>query len=229
MLTYVCFAQAEEWEGSVQFWTQHALRFEEASGGKWCLAVPYYRFGADFVRKMEPEAIILSGFGRSFQDFDVRDFYPVAEVVETFTELPILAICGSHQLLGFLFNGRLYRVERLYDEPMRPRQPGEPIINHDYHPEYFMERGFYELTVLKPDSLFEGCGSPPIVYESHYCEIKALPPGFDLLASTLECRIQAMRHQERPIVSVQFHPEGYTDRFPDGRRILQNFFREVLG
>jgi hypothetical protein len=24
---------------------------------------------------------------------------------------------------------------------------------------------------------------------------------------------------------VQFHPEGYTDAYPDGRRLLENFFR----
>jgi len=59
-------------------------------------------------------------------------------------------------------------------------------------------------------------------------EIKKLPLGFKLLASTPECRIQAMRHLHRPIVSVQFHPEQYTDRFPDGKRMPENFFREVL-
>lgn len=91
-----------------------------------------------------------------------------------------------------------------------------------------MERGFYELTVHEPDPLFEGCGSSPVVFEAHYCEVKKLPPGFKLLASTPECRIQAMRHLYRPLVSLQFHPEQYTDGFPDGKRILENFFREVL-
>ena len=228
MLVYVCFAYPDEWANTVQHWTQSALRFEEASGGRWCLPVPFTRFDADFVRKLQPEVLILSGFGRSFQDFEVRDFYPVAEVVETFTQIPVLAICGSHQLLGFLFHGTLRLANRLYDEPMRLRKSGEPIINPDYQRDYFVERGFYELSLHEPDSLFEGCGSPPILYESHYCEVKKLPPGFKLLASTPECRIQAMRHVHRPIVSVQFHPELYTDRFPDGRRFLQNFFQEML-
>lgn len=228
MLIYVCFSRADEWESAVSGWTHIALRLEEASGGRWCLPVPFYRFNVDFVRRVQPEAIILSGFGRSFQDFEVQEFYPVADVVETFTDLPILAFCGGHQLLGFLFNGTLRTAERLYDEPMRLRRPGEPIINYDYHPEYFMENGFYELTLHEQDPLFEGCGDPPIVREAHYCEIKTLPPDFKLLASTPECRIQAMRHLERPIVSVQFHPELYTERFPDGRRILENFFREML-
>lgn len=228
MLIYVCFSRPDEWEGAVAGWTHIALRLEETSGGRWCLPVPFYRLNVDFVRKVQPEAIILSGFGRSFQDFEVQEFYPVADVVETFTDLPILAFCGGHQLLGFLFNGTLRTAKRLYDEPMRLRRPGEPIVNPDYHPEYFMENGFYELTLHEPDPLFERCGDPPIVREAHYCEIKRLPPDFKLLASTPECRIQAMRHLKRPIVGVQFHPELYTERFPDGKRILENFFREVL-
>jgi anthranilate/para-aminobenzoate synthase component II len=34
-----------------------------------------------------------------------------------------------------------------------------------------------------------------------------------------------MRHGSRPLVGLQFHPEDYTDRFPDGRTILRNFLR----
>jgi GMP synthase (glutamine-hydrolysing) len=72
-------------------------------------------------------------------------------------------------------------------------------------------------------------GPTPQFYESHYCEIKALPPNFQLLASTPECRIQAMKHRARPLYGVQFHPEDYSDRFPDGRLLLENFFRRVAG
>ena len=138
-----------------------------------------------------------------------------------------LAICGAHQLIGYLFNGETDGRRRLEDKPMRLRRPGEPIVNADHHPEHFMERGFYELELREPDPLFAACGSPPVMMESHYCEIKRLPDGFRILASTPECRIQAMRHTSRPLVSVQFHPEDYTDRFPDGKRFLEAFFAEA--
>jgi GMP synthase (glutamine-hydrolysing) len=95
-----------------------------------------------------------------------------------------------------------------------------------------MEKGFYTLDLTdegKRDPLFDGfaTGAAPIVCESHYCEIKTLPPGFALLASTPECRIQAMRHQdkERILYGFQFHPEDSTDRFPDGIELLERFFR----
>ena len=38
-----------------------------------------------------------------------------------------------------------------------------------------------------------------------------------------------MRHEYRPAVGLQFHPEECTERFPDGRSILEAFFRDVAG
>jgi anthranilate/para-aminobenzoate synthase component II len=173
---------------------------------------------------------VMSGFARSFQDYAVESFFGVADWVQT-TRTPTLALCGSHQLLGFLFNQDVRRIERLQDEPMRPLHPGEPITNPDYHPDYFMERGFYSLEftdAARADPLFAGFDSPPIVCESHYCEIKTLPSAFQLLASTRECRIQAMRHHSHALYGLQFHPEDYiieSKRFSDGKRILENFFK----
>jgi GMP synthase (glutamine-hydrolysing) len=94
-----------------------------------------------------------------------------------------------------------------------------------------MERGFYSLELTEAGHvcpLFAGISPEHRFYESHYCEIKILPPGFELLASSPECRIQAMRHRERPLFSTQFHPEDYNERFPDGRTLLSNFLSERI-
>jgi len=61
----------------------------------------------------------------------------------------------------------------------------------------------------------------------HYCEVKKLPPGFELLASSGHCRIAAMRHRDRPLYGTQFHPEGYDRPFFHGRTVLENFARIV--
>lgn len=227
MIVYVGFAQRDEWANWAAVYARHAERFEAASGRR-CLTVPYDMAEPDLMDRLEPEAVALSGFARSFETYDPADLAPILAWVRTAQTTPILAICGSHQLIGYLFNGETEDGRRLEDRPMRLRRHGEPIVNSDYHPEHFMERGFYELEIVEEDPLFAGCGRPPIVMESHYCEIKRLPPGFRLLASTPECRIQAMRHTERPLVGVQFHPEDYTEAFPDGRRILEAFFAEHL-
>ena len=80
------------------------------------------------------------------------------------------------------------------------------------------------MRVLHPDPLFAGLPEVINVRESHYCEVKQLPGDFRLLASNDNCHLQAMGHQQRPIYGVQFHPELYTDHYPDGRRVLSNFF-----
>jgi GMP synthase (glutamine-hydrolysing) len=87
-----------------------------------------------------------------------------------------------------------------------------------------MEQGFYPVRIVKDDPLFEGVPDPFVVRQSHYCEVKTLPEAFELLASSEECRIQAMKHKTRLIYSTQFHPEGYVENYPDGRTILCNFF-----
>ncbi len=228
MIVYVGFAQRDEWSDWAGTYARHAARFEAASGSR-CLTVPYDMVSPDLMARLKPDAAILSGFARSFETYDPHDLAPALDWIRADDRTPMLAICGSHQLIGCLFNGETDNLQRLADKPMRLRRAGEPIVNADYHPDHFMERGFYELEVVSDDPLFDGCGAPPIVMESHYCEIKRLPTGFRLLASTPECRIQAMRHLERPLVGVQFHPEDYTDRFPDGRHILEAFFASKAG
>lgn len=226
-IVYVGFAQRDEWEGIAPKYARHVNRFEEASGGLPCLLIPYWHATPEVMERLSPRAVLLSGFGKSFEEYDVKGFLPVVSWVEG-TETPVLALCGSHQLLGFHYNQDLRRVEGLRDEPMRRLRPGEPVTNPDYHPQFFMERGFYALDLTEAgrrDPLFEGLSDPPYLFESHYCEVKTVPPGFELLASTPECRIQALRHRERVLYTTQFHPEEHSDDFPDGKRLLANFFR----
>lgn len=225
MILYIGFAQPDEWTHWASTYARHAQRFEEAAGGEPCLVFPFYHATPERIARIAPRAVLFSGFARSWEQYDVRTFDGVAAYIDQAVDVPMLGLCGSHQLFGFHFNGTLRTADKLHDQPMRRRRPGEPVVNPDYHPDFIMERGFYELTLHQPDPLFDGCGDPPIVCESHYCEVKTLPPDFTLLASTPDCRIQAMRHRSRPLVGLQFHPEDYTDRFPDGRTILRNFLR----
>jgi len=227
MIVYVTFAQKDERPAAAAMYARHAERFEETSGLR-CLIVPFDMAGKELMSVLKPTAVVLSGFSRSFQDYPPGALDLVVDWLLHAPPIPTLAICGSHQLIGYVFNGELQPGGQVSDRPMRVRRRGGPIVNPDYHPEYFMERGFYELQIAADDPLFSLCGRPPVVMESHYCEVKTLPPGFRLLASTPECRIQAMRHEKRPLIGVQFHPEEYTDRFPDGKHILQAFFREAV-
>ena len=101
----------------------------------------------------------------------------------------------------------------------------EPDLQPAYHPGYFKETGFHHIRILQRDPLFRGFRNTLVCLESHYCEVKTLPKEFVPLAATDECSVQAYRHRSKPLYGVQFHPEGYTEHYPDGRKLLANFFR----
>jgi GMP synthase-like glutamine amidotransferase len=206
----------------------------EAATGERCLIVPYQEFSMKTVREFKPRAVVMSGFGRRFEDYQVRDFWGMDEVLRT-ADLPVLAICGSHQLAGFCFNGNLRKIRRLKDQPMRkmgsgdpmPRQPGGPDAAGLRRSAHFVASGFYEIERLKPDPIFAGLPDRMILKCSHYCEVKTLPPGFELLARSGHCAIEAMKHRERCLYGLQFHAEQFETPFFHGRKILENFGRIV--
>jgi GMP synthase (glutamine-hydrolysing) len=223
MIIYGIVATSEDYEkGDGRF--QHKVRFEQLSGEP-CLVMRHEHLSLDLVDQLQPKALLLSGFGRVFQEFDLSSFYPLNDLLHQ-TNIPTIGLCGSHQLIAALFSKDIREVDRLEDQPMRHLRPGEPDLSPTgYHPGYFKENGFYPVTLVKDDPLFEGLNNPFIVRESHYCEVKSLPTQFELLASTEACRIQTMKHRERMLYGTQFHPESYIEAYPDGKSILSNFFR----
>src|SRR5437016_3306877 len=123
---YIGFAQPDERQHWAGTYARHAQRFEAASGGVPCLVLPFYHTTPELMSRLAPDAVLMSGFARSFEDYAVSDFYGVCDWVQE-TRTPTLALCGSHQLLGFLYNHDIRREERLRDEPMRRLATGQPV------------------------------------------------------------------------------------------------------
>jgi GMP synthase-like glutamine amidotransferase len=163
------------------------------------------------------------GFGGHWQDRKVEWFWGMDEVLHQ-ADLPIICCCGSHQLLGFSFSRDLHQTPLLCDEPMgkllpendRPRRAGELGG-------YFVAEGFYPIRRTKDDPLFNSLPETMLMRCWHYCEVKDLPPGFELLATSGQYGIEAMRHKSRPVYGTQFHPEFYEAPFLDGCTLLHNF------
>lgn len=206
-------------------------RLEKASGER-CLIVPYQEFNMSVVNSLQPRAIVMSGFGGQFQSRQVEWFRGMDEVLHD-ANLPMLCLCGSHQVLGFSFNKNLKKARKLRDEPIRKvglsedlprRAQGDPKYDLS---SYFIAKGFFSITRVKSDPIFRGLPKVMTMRCSHYCEVKKLPAGFDILASSQHCKIEAMRHCERPLYGTQFHPESYEAPFFDGRRLLGNFAKIV--
>ena len=114
-------------------------------------------------------------------------------------DFPILGICAGHQFMARFFGGKV--------EPSKV-------------PEF----GKIELTLLKEENLlFEGVSKKSIVWESHNDEVTVLPKDFEILGESESCKIQAMRHKEKPLYGLQFHPEVEHTEY--GEQIFKNFVK----
>lgn len=148
---------------------------------------------ASEISKMNPEGIILSGGPYSvYSDEDrLGDYFRILEL-----DLPILGICLGHQIIAKKFGG---------------------VVKQGVSGEY----AEVEITVKEENDLFKGLGDKLTVWESHRDEVVSIPNELTCLASSRVCEIEALKHTERRIYGVQFHPEVY--HTPKGSEILKNF------
>jgi GMP synthase (glutamine-hydrolysing) len=194
-------------------WCHHRNTLEEAAGDA-CVVLHYKQATLENVRKIRPWAICHSGGGTDYKDYDVLTDKEYQKVVKE-SDVAQIGFCGGHQILAVFFGGKL--------GPMRRLRAGEPDLS-SYRPGYFKEWGVYPVRIVKSDPLFRGFGKVIQVQEYHYWEVKRLGAQLVLLASSPTCRVQAYRHRTRPIYGTQFHPEQSPDTYPDGKKVLQNFF-----
>lgn len=198
---------------------QQKLRFEELSG-RPCLLLRYELALAGWVERLRPAAVLLSGMMTEWDRYESGWLDGILAVIRGW-EGPMIGFCGGHQLIA-----RAYGAEV---GPMRALAGQEAEARPDFGAGLFKEDGFLPVRVVAADGLFAGLPAEIIVREEHYWEVKGLPAGFVRLAESENCRIQAIRHQQRPIFGAQFHPERYDDAHPQGRQLLLNFFHLLDG
>jgi GMP synthase (glutamine-hydrolysing) len=186
---------------------------------------------AEFV----PDAIVLSG---TLRDFD----YYRQSILDDFgrfireSKIPILAICGGHQLVGLSFGARVVTLDKLEQHEQRSDRPQE------YQYRY--------VRITDPDDpIFENikiCETPDDpkpahilhVWQNHGLQLDRVPEGFKLLATSYLCRNQMMvkRSDGQLIYTVQFHLEKsfedwnksrtrweHPNESRDGRILFENF------
>jgi anthranilate synthase component II len=113
--------------------------------------------------------------------------------------LPILGVCLGHQALAIAFGGRV-------DRASAPMHGKTSVVAHEGSHLFAglsgtFEAGRYHSLVIAPD---------------------AVPADFVVSAWVEDDRtIMGVRHRERPLFGVQFHPESVLT--PVGHRLLQNF------
>lgn len=212
MIWYVVTDTAEKYATKVGGRQKMVL---EDCAGDACLVLHYRQVSLPLLRKLDPWAVCHSGSGTPFEDYDILKCRPYRDLVLR-GRVPQLGICGGHQLMA-LFHGAKV-------ETMRRLRAGDPDVNPQYHPGDFKEWGVYPVETIQPDPLFRGLGSVLRVQQFHRSEVRDLPRDLVNLARSPDCEVQALRHCRKPLYGVQFHPEEASAAYPDGFRLLGNFF-----
>jgi GMP synthase-like glutamine amidotransferase len=210
----------------------------EALAGQPCLVQRYADVSLEALRALEIQALLISGTETAFDAYAPGAFTEMHRLIRA-AEWPILGFCAGLHLIATAHGVNV--------APMRRLHPGEPDLTERSGPGYLKEWGFTPVSVVADDPLLSGLGPTPEFLEMHSWEVKQLPAGFRLLASTDACRVQVMRRADRPVYGTQFHPEAYTEGPLDqsservnciypagyaraaeaGRTLLANFFQIV--
>jgi para-aminobenzoate synthetase len=111
-------------------------------------------------------------------------------------ELPTLGICLGHQGLAAMYGGTVVRAP----EPYHGRVSSVEHTGTD---------------------LFTGLPSPLEVVRYHSLAVTDLPPVLEATAWTHDGVLMGLRHRERALWGVQFHPESI--RSAHGHQLLRNF------
>nr|MBK7063428.1 aminodeoxychorismate/anthranilate synthase component II [Deltaproteobacteria bacterium] len=111
---------------------------------------------------------------------------------------PVLGVCLGHQCIAAAWGARVERAP----EPVHGRAWA---VRHD-------GRG-----------IFTGVGNPMVAARYHSLVVarSTVPEALEVCAETEEGVVMALRHRERPVVGVQFHPESVLTR--EGDALVRNF------
>jgi len=175
-----------------------ARRLRES--GVYCEIHPYDRIEA-MLDAFAPKAVILSGGPASVHEDDSPS---VTDRVFGLG-VPVLGICYGEMTLCAQLGGR---VEGGHDR----------------------EFGRAEIRIERESPLLYGLGEVgdrEVVWMSHGDKVTAIPPGFEVVASSEGSPFAVIADEGRRFYGVQFHPE--VAHTPRGALILRNFTHRIAG
>jgi GMP synthase-like glutamine amidotransferase len=247
-----------EWNGT----KESKLRFERRISGMACdniaknvlrlvknpktLTVHLSEVG-EAAKSFNPDAIVMSGTLSDFDYYNPEQLKKFEKFIKQ-TKIPVLAICGAHQLVGMSFGAKLSTLDNL--EPSEKRT--DRMVEYQYR--------FIKI-VDETDPIFAGVAAADEskesrvwqdytleddilrVWQNHGLQVEGIPEGFRLLATSYLCKNQMMVKQNdgQMIYAVQFHLEKsfedwsknptrweHPNESRDGRILFENFLKLAL-
>ncbi len=160
-----------------------------------------FNLAIDKIKAMAPNGIILSGGPKSVYDADA----PKSDPALFELDIPILGICYGAQLMTMQLGGLVEKAAK-------------------------REFGKADLEVKYTAGVFAGMETDHPEYQvwmSHGDRVEKLAPGFLVSAISEHSPNAAIRHESKPFVGVQFHPEVVHTII--GNDVLRNFIFGMCG
>ncbi len=176
-----------------------------------CTLVGFQHVSDDFEIKPDVDAVVLSGSLARIVDPNHRDMFKGVVSLIRRLRLPLLGICFGHQILCWSLGAKVNSFEA-------------PV------------KKFEDVRLICDDELFEGFGMNQTILlaESHYdYVVKASleKAGFELLADSKSCEVEAVKHRTKPFYGVQFHPERFkidSEKHTEGLGVIRNFYQNIV-
>ena len=198
---------------------------------------------AEAAKAFRPQAIVMSGTLSDFDYYNPDQLEKFAQFIRT-TKIPVLGICGAHQLIGISFGEKLTTLDNL--EPSEKRSGR--VVEYQYR--------FVKISDTS-DPIFAGNNNPESglwqdytkeanilrVWQNHGLQVSGIPDGFKKLATAYLCKNQMMvkTSDGQLIYTVQFHLEKsfedwnknrtrweHQNESRDGRVLFESFLNLAL-
>ena len=132
----------------------------------------------------------------------VRDIYDLVLLkLATDRNIPVLGICRGEQIINVAFGGTLYQdiPTQVEDKSIKHKQ-SEP-----------REKGTHNISIINDSQLHKILGvSGASTNTFHHQAVKTTAPNFRTVASATDGIVEAIEaYPNRPIMGVQWHPEGH--------------------
>jgi GMP synthase-like glutamine amidotransferase len=173
-----------------------------------CKTVSYAKIAQDYRIGEEISAVVISGSEARITKPKDKAKFDLVERLILNCKVPLLGICFGHQLLCSAFGAKTHNLNR-------------PVIDR-----------FEQITVIQTGDILsrfkKGQAVPFAEYHNDYVMKDTLEAaGFNLLADSPSCEVEAVKHKGKLFFGVQFHPERITIRgetHPEGHKIFDNFY-----